>query len=455
LVVEFEFRALTAEDWKDLDSAALIGKGGALRLKDGEDGENRPTTLLDTPLNEDEKEVVISLEGSHRFSSLDSGIPGCRWHRAVLDAEIPENSTVTITFRTSESDGGGGDSSEPVTFVSEGPRDCLIQAPPGRYIEVEVKLRRMNRDTPSPIFGRLIVYYPRRSYLGYLPSVYQKDEASRDFLERFLSVFESELYESEETISRISSYFDPMAAPGEFVPWLATWLSLDLYELLGEKNREFVLRAVEFYKKKGTASGLADLVAFLTGRRCCVKEYANNIFRSYGMEHDEEDEPIKRSGSGCERFPRGPSRTVDTRNLDLLAKMETFFDEVHYTVDAGEMSRYSRNSIGLFIFLGLGEDLVIDKDELRKIIESFLPVFVRFEITTTFEWVREHFDLAEVTDVYCDHLSIHLEEKMGMAEGYYRDAASWRWLRSCRKSERSNDRGYRTPHSGLDVDLPL
>lgn len=450
-MAEFEFRALTSEDWKDLDSAALIGKGGALRLKDGEEGDGHPT-LLDTPPNEDGKEVVIPLEGSHRFSYLDSGIPGCRWHRAVLDAEIPENSTVTITFRTSESD-GGGDSSEPVTFVSKGPRDCLIQAPLGRYIEVEVQLRRMNRDTPSPLLGRLKVYYPRRSYLRYLPSVYQKDEASRDFLERFLSVFESELYESEETISRISSYFDPMAAPGQFVPWLATWLSLDLYELLGEKNREFILRAVEFYKKKGTASGLAELVAFLTGRRCCVKEYANNIFRSYGMEHGEEDETIKRSG--CERFCRRPSRTVDTDDLDLLAKMDTFFDEVHYTIDTSEKSRYSRNSIGLFIFLGPGEELVIDKDELRKIIESFLPAFVRVHITAV-ESFRDSFDLAEVTDFYCDHLSIRLEEEeMGMAEGFYRDAASWRWLCSCRKSERSNDKGRRTPHSGLDVDVPL
>jgi len=440
---EFGFRALTSEDWnrqdrkredgKDPDFEALTAEDGVLKLKDRED--------------------EVPLKGKRIFSPLDSGIPRCRWHRAVLDAEIPENSTVTITFRTSESGGGGGSSAEPVTFVSEGGRDCLIQAPAGRYIEIEVQLRRMNMDTPSPLLRTLKVYYPRRSYLRYLPSVYQKDEASRDFLERLLSVFESELYGSEETISRISSYFDPMAAPREFVPWLATWLSLDLYELLGEKNREFVLRAVEFYKKKGTAAGLAELVAFLTGRRCCVKEYANNIFRSYGMEHGEEDETVKRYG--CERFRRGPSRTVDTRDFELLSKMDTFFDEVHYTLDPSEKGRYSRNSIGLFIFLGLGEDLVIDEKELKKIIESFLPVFVRFEITTTFEWIYEFFELAEVSDASSDHLSLYLDEKIGMAEGFYRDAASWRWLHSCRKDERSNDNGYRTFHSGLDVDVAL
>jgi phage tail-like protein len=427
-VSEFKFRALTSEDWKFLNEKALIGKEGPLKLKDGED------------------------DGTHTFASLDSGIPECRWHRAVLDAEIPENSTITITFRTAEAAGTEGRTvwSDPVTVLFKDARDCLIQAPAGRYIEIKARLQRMNKDTPTPLLRALKAYYPRRSYLRYLPAAYQRDEASSDFLERFLSVFESELYESEETISRIPSYFDPLAAPKEFVPWLATWLSLDLYELLGEKNRKFILRAVEFYKKKGTPSGLAELVTFLTGRRCCVKEYVNNVFRSYGMEHGEEDETIKKDG--CEKFRRKPSRTVDTRDLDLVAKMDTYFDEVHYTIDPSEKSRYSRNSIGLFIFLLPGEELVIDEVELRKIIESFLPVFVRVHITTV-ESLGESFNLAGVTDVYGDHLSVFLDEKLGMVEGVYRDAASWKWLHACRKDEKSNDRGHRTPHSGLDVDI--
>jgi phage tail-like protein len=427
-VSEFGFRALTGEDWKFLDEKALIGKGGPLRLKEGED------------------------DGAHTFASLDSGIPGCRWHRAVLDAEIPENSTITIAFRTAEAAGTGDGPvwSEAVTVLFKDARDCLIQAPAGRYIEIKARLQRMNKDTPTPLLRALKAYYPRRSYLRYLPAAYQKDEASCDFLERFLSVFESELYDSEEMISRIPSYFDPLAAPNKFVPWLASWLSLDLYELLGEKNREFVLRAVEFYKKKGTASGLTELVTFLTGRRCCVKEYVNNIFRSYGMEHGEEDETIERDG--CERSRRKPSRTVDTRDLDLVAKMDTYFDEVHYTSDPSEKSRHSRNSIGLFIFLLPGEELVINKVELRKIIESFLPVFVRVHITTV-ESLGESFNLADVTDVYGDHLSIFLGEKLGRVEGVYRDSASWSWLHACRMEEKSNDRCHRTPHGGLDVDI--
>ena len=405
---DFGFRALTRENWRHLDPETLIG-------------------------------------------ILDSGVPGCRWHRAVLDAEIPENSTITITFRTADAAGTGGVWSDPVTVVFKDARDCLIQAAAGQYIEIKAHLPPQRLGEKPNLLRALKVYYPRRSYLRYLPAAYQKDEASRDFLERFLSVFESVLYESEETISRIPSYFDPLAAPDDFVPWLASWLSLDLYELLGEKNREFILRAVEFYKKKGTLSGLAELVTFLTGRRCCVKEYMNNVFWSYGMEHSEEDETIERES--CERFYRKVSRTVDTKDLDLVAKMDSYFDEVHYTTDPSENSKYSRNAIGLFIFLLSGEMLEMDEDELRKIIESFLPVFVHIHHITTVESLGESFDVNNVVDGYGDHLHTFLDEKAGAAEGFYRDSANWSWLYTCRKEDKSNDRAHRTAHSRLDVDI--
>ncbi len=422
---EFGFRALTGEDWKFLDEEALEGGGGLLRLKEGES------------------------EASHAFASLDSGIPGCRWHRAVLDAEIPENSTIAIAFRTSDAAGTGGVWSDPLSVVFKEAGDCLIQAPAGQYLRIEVRLQRQGRDTP--LLRGLKAYYPRRSYLRYLPAAYQKDEASRDFLERFLSVFESRLYQSEETISRIPSYFDPLAAPDDFVPWLAGWLSLDLYELLGEKNREFILRAVEFYKKKGTLSGLAELVSFLTGRRCCVKEYMNNVFRSYGMEHGEDEETMEREG--CERLRRRASRTVDTGDLDLVAKMDSYFDQVHYTNDFSENSRYSQNSIGLFIFLLPGQELEMDEVELRKIMESFLPVFVRVCHITTVESLGESFDLNGVEVRYAAHLHSFHEERLGEVEGVYRDAASWSRLYTCRKDENSNDPAHRTAHSGLDLDM--
>jgi phage tail-like protein len=227
---EFEFRVLTREDW---------GKGTRDGLKIREDG---GLELEDR-------------DGSYTSEPLDSGIVGCRWHRIVLDADIPENSTLTVSFYSTENKEGAETWSEPIVF-KKSVGDALVQAPPGRYIKLKIDFHR-EAGEESPVLKQVMLYYPRLSYLRYLPAVYQEESASKEFLERFLSIFESALHDSEETISRIPRYFDPMATQDEFVPWLASWLSLDLYELLEleDKNREFILRAVEFYKQKGTVSG--------------------------------------------------------------------------------------------------------------------------------------------------------------------------------------------------------
>ena len=74
------------------------------------------------------------------------------------------------------------------------------------------------------------VYYPRLSYLRYLPAVYQQDPVSQEFLERFLSMFETVFSGLEATIERIPEVFDPELTPDEFLDWLAQWLDLGIEE---------------------------------------------------------------------------------------------------------------------------------------------------------------------------------------------------------------------------------
>jgi phage tail-like protein len=419
---EFKFRALTNEDWKDIEDKDLTAEGGLRLKKDKGDG------------------CYIS-------KSLDSGKEGCRWHRIVLDADVPENSTITVFFYSSDKEEAAKSWYGTLVFKKvnddfKNPKDALVQTPPGRYISLKIDFHSEGRE--SPVLRQVKIYYPRLSYLRYLPAVYQEESASKDLLERFLSIFESALHDSEETISWLPMYFDPMATQAEFVPWLASWLSLDLYELLGDKNREFILRAVEFYKQKGTVSGIAALVSFLTGKKCCVKEYMNNVFRSYGMEHDEEDEivdisecrkNIERTAENiiCTKFHRKTSKTVNTAKLDLLANMGKYCDEVHYVTDTSKDGRYSPHVIGLFIFLDAGEKLVIDEDELHKIINSFLPVFVRAEIITVEGPLEEFKDVG----------------------GVYKDNVNWNWLYTNTVEGRTNDLQYRTPHSKIGMELTL
>jgi phage tail-like protein len=434
---EFKFRALTSEDWKGIVDEALSDEEG-LRLKSDK------------------------IAGTYISEPIDSGMDGCRWHYAVFDVDIPANSTFTVSFCSSEKEEAAKSWSGPIPLRAT--KYALVPALPGRYITVKIDFHRVESEE-SPVLRQVKLYYPRLSYLQYLPAVYQEESASKEFLERFLSIFEHALYDSEETISRIPMYFDPMAAPDEFVPWLARWLSLDLYELLGEKNREFILRAVEFYKQKGTVSGIASIVSFLTGKKCCVKEYMNNVFRSYGMEHEGEGivdisecrENIEKTAENiiCTKFHRETSKTVDTAKPDLLANMGKYCDEVHYVTETSKDGRYSPHLIGLFIFLDAGDKLVIEEEGLRKIINTFLPVFVRAEIITVEGPFKEEYDISGIIDEYKDTIHSFLKEEFKDVGGVYKDNVNWNWLYTNTVEGRTNDLLYRTPHSKIGVELTL
>jgi phage tail-like protein len=429
------------------------------------DGDWNPEGL--SPIIDKDKNKICmaceTAEGTCKSPTIDSGLPGCRWHCIDIDADIPKSSSIEISLKISE-DGTNWKKWPGSTVTPEDLRYVPVRATGGRYLSLEIKMRRGGEDVP--VLRNVSVNYPRPSYLNYLPAVFQNDSASRDFLERFLSIFESEMYDLEETIANVPVFFDPSKAPERFVPWLAEWVSLDLYQLLRERNREYILRAMEFYKQKGTVNGLASLVSFLTGKECCVKEYMNNVFRSYGREHEEAEE-IK--CGKCRLFYHKTSTTLkaNPEENDILGKMGTYLDEVHYTVDTSAIQpdsngRIHPNVIGIFIILPAGERLEMDEKDLLKIIESFLPIFVVPKIFIEESPWEENLSKGKFSDSFWDQIQTAQDEKFKKIRGNYRDSASWKWLLTYMKSSNAgsigvngitNDPSYRTVHSGLDIDL--
>ncbi|HEY4189967.1 MAG TPA: phage tail protein [Candidatus Limnocylindrales bacterium] len=95
-----------------------------------------------------------------------------------------------------------------------------------------------------------------------LPALYQDD----DFVQRMLDGFDAVLAPVISTIDNFDSYLDPWLTPDDFLIWLAGWVGISLDEgWEEERRRAIVARAVELYRLRGTAAGLAGQVEIQTG----------------------------------------------------------------------------------------------------------------------------------------------------------------------------------------------
>jgi phage tail-like protein len=214
------------------------------------------------------EETRFETEGFFITKPLDSQIYKCQWHKILMEADLPVGTSVQVQTYASESERDIAEIDDPTQPLWSKPytsaKDFLIQNPPGRFLWLKVTIK--GNTTATPLLKNLRIYYPRVSYLQYLPKVYQEDEASRSFLERFLSIFETVLSGYEETINHIHRLFNPLSTPREWLSWLAAWLGMVLDSNWPEdKKRELIKRAPELYKKRGTLEGLKEYIEIYTG----------------------------------------------------------------------------------------------------------------------------------------------------------------------------------------------
>lgn len=106
-----------------------------------------------------------------------------------------------------------------------------------------------------------------------LPGLFQEEEGDPvtgrlqpNFVQRFTSAFDDLLAPVFASLDNLDSYFDPRLTPADFLEWLAGWLGIELDETWTlARRRKLVLRAVELYRWRGTARGVAETVAVYTG----------------------------------------------------------------------------------------------------------------------------------------------------------------------------------------------
>ncbi|MFD1642805.1 phage tail protein [Halohasta litorea] len=138
--------------------------------------------------------------------------------------------------------------------------DVLLSEATGRYLTVRLEL--VGSPTETPRVSSLRAFWPRQSYLQYLPELYQDDADSAAFLEQFLSVFGTVFTGVEREIETVTRYFDPAAVPSETLPWLASWIGADApVDWPTAATRELVASAPQHYRKRGTREGLQERLA--------------------------------------------------------------------------------------------------------------------------------------------------------------------------------------------------
>jgi phage tail-like protein len=75
-------------------------------------------------------------------------------------------------------------------------------------------------------------------------------------------------------------YFDPKYAPADMLPWLASWIGLNLDERWPEDRRRLMLSsAVTLFRRRGTKRGLQEYLEVFTGRKPQIIEHGANNFR--------------------------------------------------------------------------------------------------------------------------------------------------------------------------------
>jgi phage tail-like protein len=90
---------------------------------------------------------------------------------------------------------------------------------------------------------------------------------SADFLDRFLSYFDTIFDEIESQIDAFTGYLDPDGVPpGDFLTWLGSWIDLEFLSEWPETTRRRLIReAIDLYKQRGTVPGMQAILRLHTG----------------------------------------------------------------------------------------------------------------------------------------------------------------------------------------------
>jgi len=199
------------------------------------------------------------------------------WHSLIIDADIPQGTTMEIILDTDHGPTKPHIDSKHFTketrhYINE--KNILLYQEIGKRLLIKVSLFSDSLQESTPTIRSIKVLFNKSSYLEYLPAYYSQDSES---LYRYLAIFQTIMDETSSTIDTLTDLLDIRSTNDEFLSWLSQWLGLVRdYRWSEEKWREFLQRAPELYKKAGTKNGLSEMIELYSGKVPEIEEYLNN-----------------------------------------------------------------------------------------------------------------------------------------------------------------------------------
>jgi phage tail-like protein len=179
---------------------------------------------------------------------------------------------------------------------------------PEDLINIHARIETEHGGPVPPLQPRdtIVLHVPVRSYLRFLPGVFQgsvpatsadlrhaSERSIRQFgareeltvtevqdhdadqFRRFLFVFQHLMTTVTEKIDGLPSLTNPMGADPGFLPWLASWVNFALDEALPlHQQRELVRRSIRLHRTRGTREGIEEMIRVLTSAPVTVSEHS-------------------------------------------------------------------------------------------------------------------------------------------------------------------------------------
>ncbi len=274
------------------------------------------------------KDKEEHFKGVFISKAIDSNEDNIRWHRFLIDGEFVKGTQLEFSYFTSDSLMPDNEIismpenrwnkclSEKSGIQEENKRDALfLKNINGRYLWFKLVL--FGDEKLTPIIKMLTLFFPRLTLLDYLPANYQENPKAKDFLERFLSIFDSLIYEVDFEIKHLTRFFDAEGTPSEFLSWLGTWLSICTdANWSEEKTRAFIKKAIHFYKMRGTRKGLEEILELFTGYKPFIFENIN-IDSSYSTKCADKWDSLHEENSIYLPSDKSKVKTIDGENISL------------------------------------------------------------------------------------------------------------------------------------------